>query len=130
MLNASDIEFMKSSQDEIYTLRERPITVVYTEVIRDDITGQIIGREDVEREVNAVITEMSIRGEGGSRYIENGIEYEQGDIKIDIKLEYIEDIMGKIAQAIFDGKEYEILGGDKKGIGTRNRVEFIGREIA
>jgi|SRR5690625_1558280 len=130
MLNASDIEFMQSSQDEIYTLRERSIIVIYTEVIRDDITGQIIGREDVEREVNAVITEMSIRGRDGSRYIENGIEYEQGDLKIDIKLEYIDGIVDKIVQAIFDGKEYEILGGDKKGIGTRNRVEFIGREIA
>jgi len=130
MLSNGDIDFMAQAQDEIYTLRQRPIKVIYTDEVYDDFTGQLIGEEEVEADVQAVITEMSIRSKDGSRYMENGIEYEQGDIKIDIKLEYIEDIMGKIAQAIFDGKEYEILGGDKKGIGTRNRVEFIGREIA
>src|SRR5690625_4001066 len=115
MLNASDIEFMKSSQDEIYTLRERPITVIYTEVIRDDITGQIIGREDVEREVNAVITELSLRKQGGARYVEGGIEYEQGDAKFDVKIELIEDIADKITQISHIGIDYEILGIDRKG---------------
>src|SRR5690606_9152778 len=116
MLNEMDIEYIRASQDEIYELRQRPISVIYLDIVRDDFTGEIISEKEVPRTVSAVITEISIRSKDGSRYIQNGIEYEQGDIKIDVKLEYIEDIIDKLTQAEFDGKKYELLGGDKKGI--------------
>ena len=62
--------------------------------------------------------------------MQDGIEYEQGDIKIDLKIEAVEGLADKITRAEFDGKKYELLGGDKKGIGVRNRIEFVGRVIA
>lgn len=130
MLNESDIEFMRAAQDEIYAHRERLIDVIYFEKVYDDITGELIDEKEEPREVKAVVTELSIKKANGARYIENGIEYEQGDIKVDIKIELIADIADKITRLRHDGKEYEILGDDKKGIGKRNRYEIIGRVIA
>lgn len=130
MLNTGDIEFMAQSQDEIYTLRERSITFIYITKTIDDFTGQPIGEEEVPHVSSAVITETSIRSKDGSHYVADGIEYEQGDLKIDVKIESIADIKDEIVRAEFDGKKYELLGGDRKGIGIRNRVEYIGREIA
>lgn len=130
MLTAEDLTYMKEAQDEIYEMRMRPITFIYKEVMRDSTTGTVIGETEADRNVNAVITEMSIKKANGARYLENGIEYEQGDIKIDVKIEFIEDIADKVTQAFFDDKRYELLGDDKKGIGLRNRYEFVGREIA
>lgn len=130
MLNESDIDYIYNSLDEIYTLRERPVNVIYIEKTYDDITGEPLGESEHAREVYAVVTEISTRGADGSRYLENGIEYEQGDVKIDIKIERIEDIADKLVRAEYDDKKYELLGDDKKGIGRRNRIEFIGRVIA
>src|SRR5690606_38880297 len=96
------------AQDEMYELRQRPISVIYLEKVYDDFTGELLEETEVPRSVNAVITEISIRSKDGSRYIQNGIEYEQGDIKIDVKLEYINDIIDKLTQAEFDGKKYEL----------------------
>lgn len=130
MLNEKDIEFMRTSQDEIYELRKRPIDVIYTQEIFDDFTGELISRMEHVKSVEAVITEVSIRGKDGSRYVQDGIEFEQGDIKVDIKIEVISEVIDKITRAEFDGKKYELLGGDKKGIGIRNRIEYVGRVIA
>lgn len=128
MLNENDIEYMRQSQDEIYDLRQRPISVIYVNKTYDDITGEFIGETETERDVNAVITEISTRSKDGSRRLINGVEVEQGDLKIDIKIELIDDIKDVITRAEFDEKKYELLGGDRKGIGVRNRVEYIGRE--
>lgn len=128
MLNENDIEYMRQTQDEIYVLRQRPISVIYVNKTYDDITGEFIGETETVRDVNAVITEISARSKDGSRRLINGVEVEQGDLKIDIKIELIDDIKDVITRAEFDEKKYELLGGDRKGIGVRNRVEYIGRE--
>ena len=130
MLTSSDIEFMKDAQDELYELRVRPITLIYEVKQYDDVSGALIGTAEEGRTVDAVITELSINKANGARYLESGVEYEQGDIKIDVKIERIADVEGTLTKALFDDKRYEILGGDKKGIGVRNRIEYIGREIA
>ena len=124
MINEYDIDFMKDAQDEIYELRQRPITFIYLDKQFDPITNLPIGESEQSREVQAVITEIR-----STRSMEGGIEYEQGDIKIDVKIELIEDIADKITRAEFDGKTYELLGGDRKGIGKRNRYEYLGREV-
>lgn len=130
MLTENDINFMAESQDEIYTLRQRPISVIYLDKVIDKYTGEVISENEEPREVGAVVTEVSIRGKDGSRYMDGGIEYEQGDVKFDIKYDYISDIADDLIRAEYDGKKYELLGDDKKGIGRRNRYEFIGRVIA
>lgn len=130
MLNEGDIDLIHDWRDEMLSHRQRPVTVIYLEKQRDPLTGAVIGEGEVEREVNAVVTEISIKGTDGSRSMEGGIIYEEGDIKVDIKIKLIADIADKITQINHDGKDYEVLGVDKKGIGRRNRYEFIGREIA
>ena len=129
MLNRGDIELMHEWQSEAYEMRCRPITLFYVDKEYDPISGIEIGEKEFELPAEAVITEMSIKGEG-SRYYEDGIEYEEGDIKIDVKLEYLTGNERKIIRVSFDGKDYEILGGDLKGIGRRNRIEYLGREIS
>src|SRR5690625_1778966 len=129
MLNEGDIEFMRISQDEIYTLRQRPITVIYVEKEYDDFTGEVISEKDVPRKTSAVITDMSNRSVNGERYVVSGIEYEAGDAKFDVKKDGIDDIIDKVTRVKYDGKTYEILGDDKKGIGVRNRYEIIGRVL-
>lgn len=130
MLNEGDIDFMHESRNEILSHRERPVTVIYIGKQYDPITQVPIGEGEVTRKVNAVVTEISIKKANGSRSVEGGIYYEEGDIKVDIKIELISDIADKVERIKHDGKDYEVLGDDKKGIGRRNRYEFIGREIA
>lgn len=127
MLTESDIEFMRASQEEIYVLRERPVDLIYFKETHDPITGELIGRQEVSREVIAVVTEIS---SGTDRSMESGVIYEQGDIKIDVKLDHVADIEKRIVRASYDGENYEIISSDRKGIGIRNRVEIIGRVIA
>ena len=127
MLNEGDIELMSAWQDEIYTHRERPIDVIYYEELRDEFTGEVLDEITVTREVSAVVTEIS---SAADRYMENGIKYEQGDIWLSVKIELIADIADDIERIKHDGKDYEILAMDKKGIGRRNRYEILGRLIA
>lgn len=129
MVTEGDIEFMRLSQDEIYTLRQQPIIVIYIEKETDDFTGEVIGEKEVPVNTKAVVTEVSIRSKEGERYVSNGIEFEAGDAKFDVKKDEISDIIDKAARIKYDGKTYEILGDDKKGIGVRNRYEIIGRVI-
>src|SRR5690606_27635781 len=79
MLNESDIELMSDWQDEIYTLRARPVTFIYRDKQIDPISGIEIGETEHSREVNAVVTELSSNSD---RNIAAGIIYEEGDIKV------------------------------------------------
>ena len=130
MINEGDIEFMRDSLDDIYTHRERPVTVKYFEIEYDPLTGVEIGKTESTREVSAVVTELSKGERANMREYENGVYIEQGDIKADIKIEQIEDIASKITQMSHNGREFEILSYVRKGIGERNRYELTGRELA
>lgn len=131
MLNDGDIDFIHGSRDEILSHRERLIDVIYLDTEHDPLTGMPIGEGESYRKVTAVITEISsAAGAGVERTIEGGIKYDESDIKADIKIELIEDIIRKIERLEYDDVKYEILAVDKKGIGRRNRYEIIGREIS
>lgn len=129
MLTSADITFMNESQDELYTLRCRPLTFMYEETQFDAITGVEIGTVETKVSALAVVTEISIRLNDGERGLVSGIEYEQGDIKIDVKIEAIADIADKVTQVEYENRIFELLGSDCKGIGIRNRYEMLGREI-
>ena len=127
MLNEMDIELMRDWQDEIYTLRERPISVIYLDKSVDPVTGVPIGDSEQTREVTAVVTEFT---SSNDRSMEGGIIYEEGDIKVDVKIEYVEDIADKITKLSYIDKDYEIVSLPRKGIGQRNRYELHGRVMA
>jgi|SRR5690625_4303205 len=130
MLNEADITYMENAQDEIYELRCRPVTFVYKEETRDPVSGLPIGKTEVEQEVQAVVTEITTRSSEGSRTMENGIIFDEGDIKIDVKIKYVDDFIEEVTEVIYRNKRYELLGNDRKGIGKRNRYEILGREIS
>lgn len=129
MLTDADITFMHDTQDDMYTLRCRPLTFMYEEIQYDAITGIEIGTAETKVSALAVVTEISIRKNAGERGLVSGIEYEQGDIKIDVKIEAIADIADKVTQVEYSSRIYELIGNDRKGIGRRNRYEMLGREI-
>lgn len=130
MLTETDIDLIHAWGDEIYTLRERLVSVIYIEETRDPITGEIVGKQSQAREVDAVVTEITSAVSGNDRKMIGGIILEEGDIKVDIKIELIEDVAELLSKIKYDNKDYEILASGKKGIGRRNRYEFIGRLIA
>ena len=127
MLHEPDLTYMKDSQDEIYELRKRPITLFYNTIERDPITGTIIGEGPRTRQTSAVVTELSSMAPDKS--MEDGIIYDEADIKIDIKIEDIADILNDITRVSYYEQDYEILSTDRKGIGIRNRAEMLGRAI-
>lgn len=127
MITNGDIDFMADSLDDIYINRTHPIILTYESVQFDDLTGLVIGKQDVPINTRAVVTELS---SGDDRYMAGGIEYERGDVKIDVKLEGLNGAELLIDRATFDDVDYRIISDDKKGIGRRNRIEYIGRVIS
>lgn len=126
MINEQDIELMHEWRDEVVVHRERPVTVVYVDKAYDPITGVPIGETEQTREVTAVVTEIS---SSSDRNMADGIIYEEGDIKVDVKIELIEDIADKITQMEYADEDYEIVAKPRKGIGRRNRYELHGRVV-
>ena len=131
MLTQGDIEFIKQTRAEMTANRTHDITVYYPgEFTSDPITGEEVPGEETKRIVPSVVTEISSTASTSSeRALENGIAIENGDIWFSVDLSLIADIAQAVTSVKYDGVEYEILAGDKKGIGERNRVEFLGRRI-
>lgn len=130
MLTDADIEFMKQNREEITAKRTHDITVYYAgEVSYDPITNEPIGEVPGERIVPSVVTEISSTASANSeRGLINGIIIETGDIWFSVNIDLIEDIAKTITLVKYDGVDYEVLAKDKKGIGKRNRIEFLGRK--
>jgi len=129
MLSDKDIELMQDWRSDILTKRKRDITVVYTEKEYDSVNGTLVGEVERERDVKAIVTELSTSSSGGSRTIEDGVYHDECDAKFDISLDLIDDIARDLDKVIHDGTKYKILGMDKKGIGRRNRYEIIGEAV-
>lgn len=125
MLTETDVEFMRQTRRELIANRTSKIIVKYLDDSdRDPFTGEPIGDTTHEREVDAVVTEIST---GEDRKLIGGIEVQTGDLRLSIALDLIADIVDKATTLVYDGKHYEILAADKKGIGERNRFEILAR---
>lgn len=132
MLTDFDIEWIKANRAELVANRTSTIIVKYKDVNeRDPFTNEPIGETEVSRTVQSVVTEISsATGASADRRLENGIEVEDGDIWLSINIDDVADILDKIERIEYDGKQYEILAKDKKGIGAANRVEIVARLIS
>lgn len=127
MLTQADIEMIVATRDEITANRQHDIVVMYVIGAEDEITGELVNKETVEREVKSIITEISSNHGASDIYLDNGIKYEKGDVKFDVTIEVIADIAEMLEFIRHDEKLYTILAKDKKGIGKRNRYEMIAR---
>lgn len=132
MLTGFDIDWIKANRAELVANRTSTIIVKYKDVTdRDPFTGEPIGETEVSRTVQSVVTEISSSaGLGVDRRLENGIELEGGDLWLSVNIDDVADILDKIERIEYDGKQYEILAKDKKGIGAANRVEIVARLIS
>lgn len=131
MLNEADIEWIKGNRTELTGGRQTLITIAYTsEGTVDEITGEEIDGVPVELEVMSVVTEITTLAEAGiERLIEGGVFVEKGDLWLSISYDKVTDIVRKIDKFKYDDVWYAILAMDKKGIGSPNRVEIVGRVI-
>ncbi|MCR1994550.1 hypothetical protein NSA31_22690 [Bacillus subtilis] len=128
MITPEDIAFMKHARKEVVQGRTHDVVLFYEgEVVRDPITNEPLPQIDPpKRIVPSVVTEISSQVKI-DKYLADGIEVQSGDIWFSIAIELIEDIYESLKSVIYDGKTYEILSVDKKGIGARNRAEIVGR---
>lgn len=127
MVTPEDIEFMKQTRAEIVAGRQSAITLIYVDGgAKDPITGELITPTEVSVLANAVVIEISSQVKI-DRYLESGIAVEKGDIWFSVDIDAIASFYEQLERVNYDGKDYEILSKDKKGIGQRNRAEFLGR---
>lgn len=129
MLTPEDIEFMKEARAEIIANRTSNITLIYEDGgTSDPITGEPTGTTEVTIAAQAVVTELSSQVKYDKSVI-NGIEVQAGDLWFSVDIVVVEAVLARLERVIYDAKTYELLSRDKKGIGARNRVEFVGRLI-
>lgn len=127
MLSQEDIEFMRDTRRDVVTERERPIKLYYEEEpTRDPITGQPTGGGKEDIDVMSVVTEITSLFKM-KRELVGGVEIMKGDIWFSVDIELIEPFAEKLTKVTHRGTDYEILAQDRKGIGARNRIEFLGR---
>jgi hypothetical protein len=128
LLTPEDIEFMRETRAEVVANRQSTITLKYADGGEaDPITGEISEVTQTKQTVG-VVTEISSQVKI-DRYLESGVEVEKGDIWFSVAIEELAAIYGIITEVEYDGHNYEVLSKDKKGIGQRNRAEFVGRLI-
>jgi hypothetical protein len=128
LLTQEDIEFMRQTRSEVVANRQSPITLIYEDGGEaDQITGEV-SEVTQTKPTFGVVTEISSQVKI-DRYFENGVEVEKGDIWFSVAIEELTDIYEKITCVTYNGKSYEVVSKDKKGIGERNRAEFVGRLI-
>lgn len=132
MLTKEDIEFMKATRREIIANRTSKIIVKFEgEHVRDPISGEPIGGGVEEREVDAIVTEISSRSSvRADRDIVGGIVVQEGDLWMSIEIGQVADIADDLIRVVYRDKEYEVLAVDRKGIGEFNRVELLARMIS
>lgn len=128
MLTKGDIDFIKSVREEIRINRKKNVVITGTNIVGSNpITGEIINNPFSE-EVEAVVTEVSVRT-AVDRYLNEGVEVRTGDIIVDISLiDLPSDITDEsIDNVIHGGKSYKVITSDYLGMGEDNRLEVIGR---
>lgn len=126
MLNESDIDFIYETRMDVVQGRRREIIVYYeVEGEKDPVTGEG-GTETLDRAVESVVTEVDSKFKM-KRELFGGIELLKGDIWFSVEIDLIHDIDTKIVRVKYEDVDYEVLAQDRKGIGRRNRWEFLGR---
>jgi len=132
MLSKADVEWIKGNRKEVTSNRQSQITIAYAgESTKDEITGEEIAGKPETREVMSVVTEITTLAEAGiERLVENGVIIEKGDLWLSISYDQVSDINGRFDRILYDGVWYSVLASDKKGIGTINRIEVVGRVIS
>lgn len=127
MITPEDVNFMKIARDDMYAGRTRRVTMTSrTETGKDPYSNQPVFRE-VNHVIMAVVTE--IKGEVQERRMVEGVVLKDGDITVDVQMEQLSEHKSDYIYVYYESEKYLITAADTKGIGERNRVEFVGRVV-
>src|SRR5690625_3007348 len=146
MLTDKDLLSIQIWRGEIIKNRTVPIFLnVEIEGGEHPLTGEKLPGATESYQVDSVVTERSSRTDG-ERNLRNRdedygtLDYE-GDVWFSVAIDQIESIHQsldfetdtKLLDAIktveYDTEEYAVVSTDKKGIGFRNRVEFLAKRV-
>lgn len=127
MLNEKDLMYMKNTHKEIYKHRTKEdVKVVYEDTTgKEDAFGRLV-KETLVLEAEAVVTHMT-NFTNIDRTTYYGYIFENGDIKFDIDEEFVPISLDLPKYIEYKGNKYIVNYGKPKGIGIRNRMEFVGR---
>lgn len=127
MLVDKDIEYMRSSREEIREKRTRKIKITGRELLHYNPITDEKEYGEIEYTVDAVISEVSVRT-SVDRYMEQGIEIFTGDLIVDISLIDMPELENEdIKYITHRDVKYTAITADTLGLGEDNRVEIIGR---
>lgn len=130
MITPGDIEFMKQARADAMAGRQRTVVLNSRTMTGVDPYTKQPKYIDVEHSVMAVVTEISgTSGVAIERKMENGMVVIDGDITFSVPIELLAKATDDYITATYGGTEYMILAADAKGIGERNRIEFLGRVV-
>lgn len=130
MITPEDINFMQQSRAEMETNRMKRITLISRTQVGEDRYTKQPKYEDINHVVMSVVTEISgTSGVAIERKLDNGMTVIDGDIQFSVSLDQITENTDVYRTLVYNGERYMILAADLKGIGERNRVEFLGRVI-
>lgn len=126
MLSENDIQYMRNAHFEIYDKRLKDATLIHVvEGEEEDAFGDPIEVE-IRTEVKAVVTHLSaytnVEKLGYFGYI-----FEDGDVKFDVDKQFYPITRDRPDYIEYEGVRYSVQYSKYKGIGERNRTEFIGR---
>lgn len=146
MLTDKDLLSIQIWRGELIKNRTVPIYInVEIDGGKHPLTGEKLPGKVESYEVDAVVTERASRTDG-ERNLRNRdedygtLDYE-GDLWFSVAIDQIEAIHlaldfetdTKLLDAMktveYDHEEYAIVSTDKKGIGYRNRVEFLAKRV-
>lgn len=118
---------MRNSHKEIYKLRTKEGVKVVYEVNngKEDGFGRPV-KETLVFEAEAVVTHMT-NFTNLDRITYYGYVFEHGDIKFDIDEEFVPISLDLPKYIEYKGSKYIVHYGKPKGMGVRNRMEFVGR---
>jgi len=128
MINERDIEYMRNAHRQIYKHRMKKFTIVFErESEEEDPFGETQVVEEV-REVEGVVTFLSaytnVEELGYYGYV-----YADGDVKFDVDETELPVTTDTPKYIEYQGTRYRVKYAKPKGIGVRNRTEFIGRVV-
>lgn len=126
MISDADKIFMAAARQEILDGRTFEVVLKPSSIADyDPDTNEPVPLKQPPKTVRAHVTEGIGSGKVVNLELNNGIVQVEYDVKCDI------DILDWVdcSKFEYDGNEFKVAGSNKKGIGTRNRIELYGELI-
>jgi hypothetical protein len=123
MLSQEDIEWIKGNRSELTQNRTEPITIMHVTVVGEDPYTHEEVINEVSEIVNVVWSESTGKNE---RDYFGGIEVLENDVIVSFEPTVN---LADVERIVRNGKTYELVATDERGIGEINRYETVARLV-